>query len=73
LSNTNITYLVGGGCGLIALIAFITLFVVPALQSHRRAWERVAVVVLSAYVLAAFAGIGLLLGALLVFEWPSVF
>ncbi len=73
LSNTNITYLVGGGCGLIALIAFITLFVAPALQSHRRAWERVAVVVLSGYVLAAFVGIGVLAGALLVLEWPSVF
>ncbi len=35
--------------------------------------ERVAVVVLSLYVLAAFVGIGVLLGALIVVEWPRLF
>ena len=73
MSDTNLTYLVGGGCGVIALAAFITLVVAPALQSHRRLWERVAVVVLSGYVMAAFVGVGVVLGAWIVLQWPSLF
>jgi hypothetical protein len=73
MSNTHLTYLVAGGCGLISLIAFVTLILAPALQSHRRAWERVAVVVLSGYVLAAFVGVGVVLGAWIVLQWPSWF
>ena len=73
MSNTNITYLVGGGCALIALIAFVTLVIAPALQSHRRVWERVVVVVLSGYVLAAFVGVGVVLGAWIVLQWPNWF
>ena len=35
--------------------------------------QRVAVVVLSMYVLAALVGVGVLAGALVVFEWPRLF
>lgn len=73
MSNTHVTYLVGGGCALIATVAFIVLVVAPALQSHRRAWERAAVLVLSGYVLSAFVGIGIVLGAWIVLQWPSWF
>lgn len=73
MSNTDITYLVGGGCAVIALIAFVTLVIAPALQSHRRTWERAAVVVLSGYVFAAFVGIGVVLGAWIVLQWPNWF
>ncbi len=73
MSNTHVTYLVGAGCGVIGMIAFITLIVAPALQSYRRAWERVAVIVLSGYVLAAFVGGGVVLGAWIVLQWPRWF
>lgn len=73
MSNTHITYLVGAGCGLVALVAFVTLVIAPALQSHRRAWERVAVLVLSGYVLAAFVGLGVVLGAWIILQWPNWF
>ena len=73
MSNSHITYLVAGGCGVIALFAFITLVLAPALQSHRRPWERVVVVVLSGYVLAAFVGGGIVLGAWIVLQWPNWF
>jgi hypothetical protein len=73
VSNDNITYLVGAGCALIGMAFFITLVVAPALQSHRRAWERLAVIVLSGYVLAAFVGMGLVLGAWIVLQWPNWF
>jgi hypothetical protein len=73
VSNTSVTYLVGACCGVFGLAAFIALVVVPAVTAYRRAWERVAVVVLSGYVLAALIGVGVLLGALIVVEWPRVF
>jgi hypothetical protein len=73
VSNTHVTYLVGGCCGLIAFIAFVTLVVAPALQSYRRNWERAAVLVLSGYLLAAFVGLGVLLGAWIILQWPNWF
>ena len=73
MSNQNITYLVGGCMGVLGLVAFGMLVVVPAVTAYRRAWERVAAVVLSLYVLAALIGVGVLAGALVVFEWPRLF
>jgi hypothetical protein len=73
VSNTNVTYLVGACCGVFGLAAFVALVVVPAVTAYRRLWERVAAVVLSGYVLAALVGLGLVLGALIIVEWPRVF
>lgn len=73
MSNTTVTYLVGACCGVFGLAAFISLVVVPAVTSYRRAWERAAAVVLSGYVLAALLGLGVVLGAVIVVEWPRVF
>ena len=73
MSNTSVTYLVGACSGVFGLAAFIGLVVVPAVTSYRRIWERVAVVVLSGYVLAALVGVGVVLGAIIVVEWPRVF
>jgi hypothetical protein len=47
--------------------------VVPAVTSYRRVHERLLAVALSAYVLAAFVGVGVVLGAVVVVEWPRVF
>ena len=60
-------------CGVFGFAAFCTLVLVPAVTAYRRPFERVAVVVLSLYVLAALVGIGVLLGALIVVEWPRLF
>jgi predicted acyltransferase len=73
MSNETITYVVGAGLGVLGLIAFAMLVVVPAITSYRRPMERVAVVVLSLYVLAALVGVGVLAGALVVLEWPRFF
>ncbi len=73
MTNSQVTYIVGAGCAVIALAAFVTLVVAPALSSYRRVWERIAVIVLSGYVLAAFVGGGVLLGAWIVLEWPRWF
>jgi uncharacterized membrane protein len=73
VSNDSITYLVGACLGVFGLAAFCALVVVPAITAYRRPLERVAVVVLSFYVLAALVGVGVLLGALIVVEWPRFF
>lgn len=73
MSNIHLTYLVGACCAVLALAAFISLVVAPALTSYRRAWERVAVLVLSAYVFAALAGAGVLVGVWIVIQWPRWF
>ena len=73
MSNTTVTYIVGAGCAVIGLAAFGSLVLVPALTAYRRPLERVAAFVLSLYVLAAFIGAGILLGALVILEWPRVF
>jgi hypothetical protein len=73
MSNQNVTYLVGACLGVLGLGAFGVFVVAPAITAYRRPLEKVAVVVLSVYVLAALVGIGILLGALIVLEWPRVF
>lgn len=73
MSNTTVTYLVGAASAVIGLAAFGTLVVVPTVTAYRRPLERVAAVVLSLYVLAAFVGLGVLAGAVVILEWPKLF
>ncbi len=73
MSNTTVTYVVGAGCALIAIVAFAMLVVAPSVTAYRRPLERVAAVVLSLYVLAACIAGGVLLGAVIILEWPRVF
>lgn len=73
MSNQSITYLVGACLGVFGVAIFCALVVVPAVVSYRRVLDRVAAVVLSFYVLAALVGVGILLGAAVVVEWPRVF
>jgi hypothetical protein len=73
VSNQSVTYLVGACVGVLCLGAFGTLVVAPAVTAYRRPLERVAAVFLSLYVLAALVGLGVLLGAVVIFEWPRLF
>jgi hypothetical protein len=73
VSNQTITYIVGGGCAFITIIAFTTLVLVPAVSSYRGGLARFGAALLSLYVLAAFVGVGILVGALIVYEWPRLF
>jgi hypothetical protein len=63
MSNEAITYLVGACCGVFGLAAYTAWILVPAWTAYSRWWERVAAAFLSLYVLAAMVGVGLLLGA----------
>ena len=62
MSNTTWTYIAIGGAGLISLVAWVALILVPAWTSYSRVWDRLVAAALSLYVLAAFAAAGLLLG-----------
>jgi hypothetical protein len=73
MSNQTITYLVGACLGVFGIAAFCALVLVPAVTAYRGPVQRVAAVILSLYVLAALIGVGVLVGALVVFEWPRVF
>ena len=73
MSNQSVTYLVGACLGVFGLAAFLALVLVPAITAYRKPFERVAVVVLSLYVLAALIGLGVLAGAVVVLEWPRFF
>jgi uncharacterized membrane protein len=73
MSNQSVTYLVGACLGVFGIAAFAAFVVVPAITAYRRPLERVAVVILSLYVLAALVGVGIVVGALVVLEWPRFF
>ncbi len=73
MTNQEITYLVGACLGVFGLAAFCAFVLVPAVTAYRRPLERVAAVILSLYVLAALVGVGIVIGALVVLEWPRVF
>jgi hypothetical protein len=73
VSNQSVTYLVGACLGVLGVAAFCTLLLAPAISAYRRPLQRVAVVILSIYVLAALVGVGIVLGALIIVEWPRVF
>ncbi len=73
MSNQSVTYLIGACAGVFGIAAFCALVIAPAITAYRRPLERVAVVVLSLYVLAALVGVGIVVGALIVIEWPRVF
>ena len=73
MSNETVTYLVGACLGVFGIAAFCTLVMAPAITSYRRPLERAAAVILSLYVLAALIGVGVLIGAVIIVEWPRVF
>jgi hypothetical protein len=73
MTNTQITYLVAACCVVFGLGAFFALIVAPAMSAYRTFWERGAALILSVYVLAALAGVGVLVGVVIVAEWPRLF
>lgn len=73
MSNTAITQLVAASAGLLGLVAFIGLVMVPVVSSYQRAWERVVAGLLSLWVLGGLVAVGVLAGVAVVFYWPRLF
>jgi hypothetical protein len=69
MSTTAITDLVAVCAGVFGLALYVGLILVPAWSSYSRVWERAAATVLSLYVLAVFAGAGVLGALLVVYLW----
>jgi hypothetical protein len=72
MTNSEITYVVGGACAVAVLLAFGLLVVRPAWQSYSRPWERIAATFLSLYVLATFVGIGVAGGLAITWFWDEL-
>ena len=72
MSNDTLTLVIAGGAAGISLIAWAALVLVPAWTSYSRVWERLVAVVLSVYVLGAFALAGSLLGTAILWYYDSL-
>jgi hypothetical protein len=65
-------YLLFGGAGLISLIAFVSLVLVPAVGAYGRIWEKAAAGFLSLFILAALVLIGVAAGLLIVYYYNDI-
>ena len=65
-------YLLFGAAGLVSLVAFVGLILVPALSSYGRVWEKAAAGVLSLFVLAALVLIGVVAGLAIVYYYNDI-
>jgi hypothetical protein len=65
-------YYLFGGAGLVSLLAFGALILVPALGAYGRTWEKATAVVLSVFVLVALIMLGVGIGILIVYYWPQI-
>lgn len=61
-----------GGAGLITLLAFTTLILVPAVGSFGRGWEKATAVFLSLIVLVALVAIGIAVGVAIIYYWNDI-
>jgi hypothetical protein len=65
-------YYLFGGAGVVSLLAFAALILVPAIGSYGRTWEKATAALLSVFVLMALLMIGVALGVLIVYFWPDI-
>ena len=71
MSNESIIILVAACSAVFGFAAWVGLLAIPAWQSYSRVWERIGAVFLSLYAVAAFIGIGVAAGALVVYLWAA--
>ena len=65
-------YLLFGGAGLISLVAFAALILVPAIGSFGRTWEKATAAVVSIFILAALVATGVAVGIAIVYFWDDI-
>jgi hypothetical protein len=65
-------YLLFGAAGLISLVAFVALILVPAIGSYGRIWEKAVAGALSVIVLAALVVIGVVVGLAIVYYYNDI-
>jgi hypothetical protein len=72
VTNAEVTILIAGTCGVLALTAFIWFIAWPAWNAYSKTWERAAAAFLSIYVLAALILIGAAGGAAIAYYWDRI-
>ena len=65
-------YFLFGGAGVVTLLAFAALILVPAIGAYGRTWEKATAAVLSVFVLLVLVLIGVAIGVLIVYYWPQI-
>ncbi|HKH14734.1 MAG TPA: hypothetical protein VKA47_08780 [Solirubrobacterales bacterium] len=65
-------YFLFGGAGVVCLLAFTALILVPAIGAYGRTWEKATAVLLSVFVLVVLVLIGVAIGVLIVYYWPQI-
>lgn len=65
-------YLLFGAAGLVSLVAFVGLILMPAVGSYGRLWEKAAASVLSLIVLAALILTGVVVGLAVVYYYNDI-
>lgn len=65
-------YVLFGAAGLISLIAFVALILVPAVGSYGRLWEKAVAGVLSVIVLLALVLTGVVVGLAVVYYYNDI-
>jgi hypothetical protein len=72
VTNAEITILIAGTCGVLAVAAFVWFIALPAWNAYTKTWERAAAAFLSFYVLAALVLIGAAGGAAIAYYWDRI-
>ena len=72
LTKIGNQYLLFGAAGLVTLVAFVTLILVPALSSYGRVWEKAAAGFLSLFVLVALVVVGVVIGLAVVYYYNDI-
>jgi hypothetical protein len=72
LADIGAVHFLFGGAGLLSLLAFTALILVPALNSFGRGWEKATAAVLSLFVLIALLALGFGLGVIIVYYWNDI-
>ena len=69
LTQLTVTQISVAAGGLIVLVAYVVLIVVPAWGSYGRWWERFAASFMTLFILATLLGLGAAVGALVVWTY----
>jgi ABC-type iron transport system FetAB permease component len=72
VDSLTLTYIIIGTAGVVGFACFAVLIFAPAWTAYGRTWERLAAAFLSVFVLAAFAGTGVVIGLVILWNWDPI-
>ena len=72
LTQLTVTQISVAAGGLVALVAYVILIVVPAWGSYGRWWERIAASFMTLFILVTLVGIGAGIGAVIIYSWGRI-